>query len=291
MRNYTTHAQEDGASPPVSMHLGFHIRPHCCLMERFWLPQENLPTQRSYTTRPPASGVLPAASAMLGVVTQRHCCPTERYWSLGVVLFSTPRSCTTRTRVRGAPQPALIRAAPGIRQRCSKTATWWSQGAGCNDGCPDSILSSAELYNSHPPAPVDFDGDGKSDIAVYRDGVLGYRVPIIGRRSDSRTDWGGLAQDKPVPADYDGDGKVDLAVYRDGTWFILRSSDGSGILSLAGVVCRRTYRYLQIMTATERQILAVYRDGMWFILRSSDGGQTSCGMGRSVSGYAGASRL
>lgn len=32
-------------------------------------------------------------------------------------------------------------------------------------------LNSAELYNSHRSSPLDFDGDGKSDITVYRDGI------------------------------------------------------------------------------------------------------------------------
>jgi hypothetical protein len=72
--------------------------------------------------------------------------------------------------------------------------------------------------------PVDFDGDCKSDIGVYRDGIW-----FILRSSDGTAmapGWGGLPQDIPVPADYDGDGKTDIAVYRGGTWFIIRSSDG-----------------------------------------------------------------
>ena len=71
------------------------------------------------------------------------------------------------------------------------------------------------------------DGDGKADLAVYRDGFW-----FILRSSDiaqTAVGWGGLPQDKPMPGDYDGDGKTDLAVYREGVWFILRSSDGDGM--------------------------------------------------------------
>jgi len=70
--------------------------------------------------------------------------------------------------------------------------------------------------------PADYDGDGKTDIAVYRNGNW-----FILRSSDggmTSLRWG-IAQDIPVPADYDGDGKADIAVYRNGVWFILRSSD------------------------------------------------------------------
>jgi hypothetical protein len=74
------------------------------------------------------------------------------------------------------------------------------------------------------PVLSDYDGDGKVDAAVYRNGVW-----HILRSSDGgvmAAGWGGMAQDIPVPGDYDGDGKVDIAVYRVGNWYILRSSDG-----------------------------------------------------------------
>ncbi len=71
--------------------------------------------------------------------------------------------------------------------------------------------------------PADYDGDGKTDPAVFRDGTWFIRQSA---NDQPRYVYWGLATDALVPADYDGDGKTDFAVNRNGVWYLLASSNG-----------------------------------------------------------------
>ena len=86
-----------------------------------------------------------------------------------------------------------------------------------------------------PPAndaPVDINGDGKSDFTVIRNtggGVNGQATWFTSFQDGFptlSTDWG-IASDQFIPADFDGDGKDDFAVFRpgtQGTFYIVRSA-------------------------------------------------------------------
>jgi CubicO group peptidase (beta-lactamase class C family) len=67
----------------------------------------------------------------------------------------------------------------------------------------------------------DFDGDGKADVSVFRNGNWYIQGSISGF---SGRNWG-FATDIPAPADFDGDGKTDVAVFRDGFWYSINSSN------------------------------------------------------------------
>ncbi len=75
---------------------------------------------------------------------------------------------------------------------------------------------------------ADFDGDGKTDISIFRPapGEWWYLRSLDG---GNRAAQFGQSTDKIVAADYTGDGKADVAFFRPSTgeWFILRSEDGS----------------------------------------------------------------
>jgi len=81
--------------------------------------------------------------------------------------------------------------------------------------------------------PADYDGDGLTDEAVYRNGNWFIRKSRDGQLFSVK--WGGNSQveggftyDEPVAGDFDGDGVYDIAVFRpaDGTWYILKSASG-----------------------------------------------------------------
>ena len=92
----------------------------------------------------------------------------------------------------------------------------------------DFALARYISANTPVSKPFDFDGDGKTDISIFR--------PAVGEWWYLKSSNGGNAvlqfgtsTDKLTPADYTGDGKTDIAFFRPSTgfWFVLRSEDNS----------------------------------------------------------------
>jgi hypothetical protein len=96
-------------------------------------------------------------------------------------------------------------------------------------GSPDQGSPYSWGLSGDVPVTADFDGDGRSEMAVYRPSNGGwyilYSTKAYASSQSGFFQWG-LQDDQPIAADFDGDGKADIAVFRPGTaeWFIRYSS-------------------------------------------------------------------
>ncbi len=104
-----------------------------------------------------------------------------------------------------------------------------------NSASPVNVCGAAPITD----APVDFNGDGKTDFVVIRNtgggptGQITWYSSVNGSGATTITPFG-LSGDIFTPGDFDGDGKDDIAVWRSGTagnptayYYILNSSNST----------------------------------------------------------------
>jgi len=141
-----------------------------------------------------------------------------------------------------------------------------------NGGIGGRDLYTAVRVSVNRSSTADFDGDGRTDLSVFRPSDSTWYVMQSGTNT-MRAQQFGASGDRIVPGDYDGDGRTDFAVFRGvsgtGTWFILQSSDNA---------FRAVHWGLDTDTPTPgdydgdgKTDIAVYRNGVWLFINSSNG--------------------
>ena len=125
----------------------------------------------------------------------------------------------------------------------------------------------------NPTRPVfDFDGDGKTDISVFRPSENIWHLLRSYLNQYRPLQWGSEG-DLLVPADFDGDFRTDIAVFRpsNGAWYWINSSDNT-----ASIVPFGTQGDIPVpgdYDGDDKADLAIFRpsDGNWWLNRSSAG--------------------
>jgi len=158
--------------------------------------------------------------------------------------------------------------------RVGKVSFYAAGNAANSDGksSGDYIYTSSKATLSGT-AISNFDGDGASDVAVYRPST-GIWYSLNSKDGAFRAFSFGQTGDKPAAGDFDGDGITDYAIYRTSntTWYLQQSTAGFAALSFgtsSDVPVAGDY------DGDGKTDIAVYRPstGVWYVQGSRNGFQ------------------
>jgi uncharacterized delta-60 repeat protein len=136
-----------------------------------------------------------------------------------------------------------------------------------------SNVGVARLLNNAASLKMfDFDGDGKTDLSIFRPSA-GEWWYLRSSDGQNRAFQFGSSSDKLTPADFTGDGKTDVAFFRPSTgeWFVLRSEDNSFYSFPFGT--SGDIPFVGDFDSDNKADSGVFRtsNSTWYIRKSSDG--------------------
>ena len=223
---------------------------------------DNTPPDTTLTSTPP--GVGPDSATFAFAATE----PGATFeCSLDGAAFSACTSPKTYTGLAPGPHSFSVRAADALGNVDATPATYsWNVGpVAANpaanpsvDFDGDHVTDLGALYRGRSPldslwyapgtagrgafqiyfgattdvpVPGDYDGDGRTDAAIFRPSTGLWYGPRTGAAQIVIQMILGQSGDVPVPGDYDGDGKTDPAIWRPSLGLFFAVQSGGGTLS------------------------------------------------------------
>ena len=210
------------------------------------------------TTFDPGTVGFPSEVAMIQPL------PDGKYLVVGngfTTVSGLPRNRIVRLRSNGSLDPKFVSGLGPAGQAAALRFILPHNGkyiiGGTFDTFNTSARSSIASISNTTKAPVDFDGDGKTDFAIARHvGLIGapwtYWITLSGSGQITTFNWGLFGVDGLQPGDYDGDGMTDVAVWRGnqsggqqiGYWIILSTTN--------------SFKFIQFGVPGDRPVLEDY---------------------------------